>query len=124
LDRHARLPRRAVETLRVRPPALYIKAAQAAGARPAAAAPGGSGASGPRRDRAALALDELPAPWRRCAREGWKAVAVVPAPQEDEHERTLRAHLERHFPHVCVSSDINAEFREYERSARPSSTPP
>src|SRR5206468_4025386 len=22
----------------------------------------------------------------------------------------------RHFPHVCVSSEINAEFREYERS--------
>jgi N-methylhydantoinase A len=44
------------------------------------------------------------------------AVCLLHAYANPEHERTLRAHLARRFPHVCVSSDINAEFREYERS--------
>ena len=44
------------------------------------------------------------------------AVCLLHSYANPEHERTLRAHLERHFAHVCVSSDINAEFREYERS--------
>jgi len=66
----------------------------------------------------ALALDELPALVATLAREGVESVAVclLHSYANPEHERTLRAHLERHFPHVCVSSDINAEFREYERS--------
>ncbi|MGH7356799.1 MAG: hydantoinase/oxoprolinase N-terminal domain-containing protein, partial [Candidatus Rokuibacteriota bacterium] len=51
-------------------------------------------------------------------REGVESVAVclLHSYANPEHERTLREHLERHFAHVCVSSDINAEFREYERS--------
>ena len=44
------------------------------------------------------------------------AVCLLHSYANPEHERALRAHLERHFAHVCVSSDINAEFREYERS--------
>jgi N-methylhydantoinase A len=44
------------------------------------------------------------------------AVCLLHGYANPEHERTLRAHLARHFPHVGVASDINAEFREYERS--------
>src|SRR2546428_516786 len=66
----------------------------------------------------ALTLDEIPELVATLTREGVQSVAVclLHSYANPEHERTLRAHLERHFPHVCVSSDINAEFREYERS--------
>src|SRR6267378_5834343 len=66
----------------------------------------------------ALALDEIPELVATLAREGVQSVAVclLHSYANPEHERALRAHLERHFAHVCVSSDINAEFREYERS--------
>src|SRR5262249_56311879 len=34
-------------------------------------------------------------------------------------EQALRLALEAHFPYVSVSSEINAEFREYERGCTP-----
>jgi N-methylhydantoinase A len=45
------------------------------------------------------------------------AVALLHSYANPAHERALRQALEPHFAHVCVSSDINAEFREYERTA-------
>src|SRR5438093_62157 len=66
----------------------------------------------------ALTLDEIAELVATLTREGVESVAVclLHSYANPEHERTLRAYLERHFRHVCVSSDINAEFREYERS--------
>ncbi|TMQ24501.1 MAG: hydantoinase/oxoprolinase family protein [Candidatus Rokuibacteriota bacterium] len=65
-----------------------------------------------------LALDEVPALVDALRREGVESVAVclLHSYANPGHERALRAELERHFAHVCVSSDINAEYREYERS--------
>jgi N-methylhydantoinase A len=50
--------------------------------------------------------------------EGVEAVAVclLHAYANPAHERALRRALEPHFRHVSVSSEINAEFREYERT--------
>ncbi|MGH7364949.1 MAG: hydantoinase/oxoprolinase family protein [Candidatus Rokuibacteriota bacterium] len=50
--------------------------------------------------------------------EGVEAVAVclLHAYANPVHERALRRALEPHFRHVSVSSEINAEFREYERT--------
>src|SRR5688572_13985569 len=44
------------------------------------------------------------------------AVCLLHAYANPTHERQLREALGRAFPHVSISSDINAEFREYERS--------
>jgi len=65
-----------------------------------------------------LKIDEIPALVEALEREHVESVAVclLHSYANPEHERTLREHLGRHFKHVCVSSDINAEFREYERS--------
>ena len=50
--------------------------------------------------------------------EGVEAVAVclLHAYANPAHEQALRRALEPHFRHVSVSSEINAEFREYERT--------
>jgi N-methylhydantoinase A len=65
-----------------------------------------------------LKLDEIADLVTALKREHVESVAVslLHSYANPEHERTLREHLGRHFSHVCVSSDINAEFREYERS--------
>src|SRR5437870_2209027 len=65
-----------------------------------------------------LKIDEITELVARLQRENVESVAVclLHSYANPEHERTLREHLARHFPHLCVSSDINAEFREYERS--------
>ncbi len=65
-----------------------------------------------------LKLDELPAIIAALKAENVESVAVclLHGYANPEHERTLREHLQKHFPHVCMASDINAEFREYERS--------
>lgn len=67
---------------------------------------------------APLKLDAIPALVAALKREDVQSVAVclLHSYANPEHERTLREHLARHFTHVCVSSEINAEFREYERS--------
>jgi N-methylhydantoinase A len=51
-------------------------------------------------------------------REGVESVAVclLHAYANPAHERALGAALAPIFSHVCVSSDVNAEFREYERA--------
>jgi len=51
--------------------------------------------------------------------EGVEAVAVclLHAYANPTHERALRLALEPHFRHVSISSEINAEFREYERAS-------
>jgi N-methylhydantoinase A len=61
-------------------------------------------------------VDELVAAFKG---EGVEAVAValLHAYANPAHERALREALAPHFAHLCVSSDINAEFREYERTA-------
>ena len=65
-----------------------------------------------------LAADELPAIVERFRAHGIESVAVclLHAYANPAHERALREALGRHFRHVTISSDINAEFREYERA--------
>jgi N-methylhydantoinase A len=62
---------------------------------------------------------EVPALVERLREAGVESVAVclLHAYANPTHERQLRGALGRAFPHVSISSDINAEFREYERSA-------
>src|SRR5713101_8468417 len=50
-------------------------------------------------------------------REGIESVAVclLHSYASPAHEQALRMALEAHFPYVSISSEINAEFREYER---------
>ena len=58
--------------------------------------------------------------WRpRCGTSGVEAVAVclLHAYAHPAHEARLRAALEGHVPFVSVSHEINAEFREYERTS-------
>ena len=67
----------------------------------------------------ALAEDELPALAAALRASGVEAVAVclLHAYAHPAHEARLRAALEGHLPFVSVSHEINAEFREYERTA-------
>lgn len=44
------------------------------------------------------------------------AVSLLHAYANPAHERRLGALLRLHVPHVCLSSDVNPEFREYERT--------
>ena len=64
-----------------------------------------------------LHLEELPAIVEDFKREGIESVAVclLHSYASPAHEQALRMALEAHFPYVSISSDINAEFREYER---------
>ena len=65
-----------------------------------------------------LHLEEIGSIVEDFKREGIESVAVclLHAYAAPAHEQALRLALEAHFPHVSVSSEINAEFREYERS--------
>jgi N-methylhydantoinase A len=67
---------------------------------------------------APLALDALPALADDLEREGVEAVAVclLHAYANPAHEQAVARALRRRFAHVSVSSDVNAEFREYERA--------
>jgi N-methylhydantoinase A len=67
----------------------------------------------------ALALDEVPGLVETLRREGVVSVAVclLHAYANPAHERALREALAPHFRHVSISSEINAEFREYERTS-------
>jgi N-methylhydantoinase A len=71
--------------------------------------------------RLAVPLDEseLPALAAALRETGVEAVAVclLHAYAHPAHEARLRAALEGHVPFVSVSHEINAEFREYERTA-------
>jgi len=64
-----------------------------------------------------LHLEDLTAIVEDFKREGIESVAVclLHAYASPDHERALGLALEGHFPYVSVSSEINAEFREYER---------
>src|SRR6266436_2269616 len=64
-----------------------------------------------------LHLEELGAIVEDFKREGIESVAVclLHAYAASGHEQALRLALEAHFPYVSISSEINAEFREYER---------
>ena len=55
---------------------------------------------------------------RRFAQEGVESVAVclLHAYANAEHEQAVARALRARFAHVSVSSEINAEFREYERT--------
>jgi N-methylhydantoinase A len=67
----------------------------------------------------ALAEDELPALATALRASGVEAVAVclLHAYAHPAHEARLRTALEGQVPFVSVSHEINAEFREYERTA-------
>jgi N-methylhydantoinase A len=64
-----------------------------------------------------LHLEELPGIVEDFKREGIESVAVclLHSYASPAHEQALRMALEAHFPYVSISSEINAEFREYER---------
>jgi N-methylhydantoinase A len=64
-----------------------------------------------------LHLEELPGIVEDFRREGIESVAVclLHSYASPAHEQALRMALEAHFPYVSISSEINAEFREYER---------
>ena len=66
-----------------------------------------------------LTLDELPAIIETFKGEGVESVAVclLHSYASPAHERALQAALASHFAHVSISSEINAEFREYERTS-------
>jgi N-methylhydantoinase A len=68
--------------------------------------------------RAPLDLGELPAIIERFRRHRIESVAVclLHAYANPAHEQALRRALAPHFAYVSVSSEINAEFREYERT--------
>jgi N-methylhydantoinase A len=67
----------------------------------------------------ALAEDELPALAAALRATGVEAVAVclLHAYAHPAHEARLRAALEGQVPFVSASHEINAEYREYERTA-------
>src|SRR5881397_4047560 len=66
-----------------------------------------------------LALDELPAVVEALKREDVESVAVclLHSYANPAHERALKAALAPHFAHLSIGSEINAEFREYERAS-------
>src|SRR5262249_31038388 len=74
------------------------------------------GPDGPRLAR--LDLGEMPPIIERFRQEGVETVAVclLHSYATPAHEQALRLALAPHFPYVSVSSEINAEFREYERT--------
>ena len=67
---------------------------------------------------APLALDELPAIAADLERDGVEAVAIclLHAYANPEHEQAVAGALRGRVGHVSASSDVNAEFREYERT--------
>jgi N-methylhydantoinase A len=67
---------------------------------------------------APLELGEMPRIIERFRREGVETVAVclLHSYANPAHEQALRLALAPHFPYVSVSSEINAEYREYERT--------
>jgi N-methylhydantoinase A len=68
---------------------------------------------------APLALDEVPGIVAALRAEEVESVAIclLHAYANPAHERALQAALGAHFEYVSVSSEINAEFREYERTS-------
>ena len=67
---------------------------------------------------APLDLGEVPAIVERFRRQGVESVAIclLHSYANPAHEQALRRALAAQFPYVSVSSEINAEFREYERT--------
>ncbi len=65
-----------------------------------------------------LREEEVPGLVTALRRVGVEAVAVslLHAYADPAHERRLGALLRPHVRHVCLSSDVNPEFREYERT--------
>src|SRR5437870_5859792 len=65
-----------------------------------------------------LDLGEVPAIIERFRRQGVESVAIclLHAYANPAHEQALRRAIAAHFPYVSVSSEINAEFRGYERT--------
>jgi len=70
--------------------------------------------------RVLIPLDESEVPGLaarlRAARVEVVAVSLLHAYANPAHERRLAALLAGAAPHICLSSDINAEYREYERT--------
>src|SRR5881398_2266337 len=66
-----------------------------------------------------LALDELPTIVEALERGHVESVAVclLHSYANPAHERALKAALAPHFAHLSIGSEINAEFREYERAS-------
>jgi N-methylhydantoinase A len=68
--------------------------------------------------RVPLAAGEVDALVARLKSDGVDSVAVclLHAYANPAHEQALRLALEPHFRHLSISSEVNAEFREYERT--------
>jgi N-methylhydantoinase A len=68
--------------------------------------------------RVPLALDEIEPLVAELTSRGVESVAIclLHAYANPAHEHALRLALSSRFPHLSVSSEINAEFREYERA--------
>jgi N-methylhydantoinase A len=66
-----------------------------------------------------LGSDELASIVDTLTREGIESVGVclLHSYANPTHERALKAALAPHFAHISISSEINAEFREYERTS-------
>ena len=66
-----------------------------------------------------LAEDELPALVAALRAAGVESVAIclLHSYAAPEHEARLRREIEKAFPYVSASHQVNAEFREYERSS-------
>jgi N-methylhydantoinase A len=66
-----------------------------------------------------LDLTELPELIATCRTRSVQALAIslLHAYRYPEHERVLKAAFEKHVPYVTISTDVNAEFREYERTS-------
>jgi N-methylhydantoinase A len=67
----------------------------------------------------ALDMDEVPALIDMCRTQQVQAVAIslLHSYRYPEHERALKVAFEKHVPYVTISTDVNAEFREYERTS-------
>lgn len=65
-----------------------------------------------------LVLEEIPEILRTLKDETVEAVAIslLHAYANPNHERRLVEAISPHFPYISASSEINAEFREYERT--------
>jgi N-methylhydantoinase A len=66
-----------------------------------------------------LRLEEVPALGETLRARGVQALAIslLHAYRHPGHERALKAALADHVPYVTISTDVNAEFREYERTS-------
>lgn len=66
-----------------------------------------------------LHLDEVPALAATLKPRGVESLAIslLHSYRRPDHEQHLKHAFAEHLPYVCISSDVDAEFREYERAS-------